>query len=86
LKELLASFSSPSIASMAEKPNVLPPHNPWPISSVTDEDLEALVDTGLLLPRSHGPHPKWYALGDEQEPAPPVGYVVSFTSFHERGF
>jgi hypothetical protein len=24
--------------------------------------------------------------GDEHEPAPPVGCVVSFTPFHERGF
>jgi hypothetical protein len=34
---------------MAEMPNVLPPRDPWPISSITDEDLEALVDDGLLL-------------------------------------
>jgi hypothetical protein len=38
---------------MAEKISVLPPRDPWPISSVTDKDLEALVDTGLLRPRSH---------------------------------
>jgi hypothetical protein len=71
---------------MAEKPNVLPPCDPWPISSITDEDLEALVDAELLRPSSHGPQPKWYAPGDEQESAPPAGYVVRFTSFHERGF
>jgi hypothetical protein len=71
---------------MAEKINVLPPHDPWPISSVTDEDLKALVDVDLLRPRSHGPQPEWCAPSDEQEPAPPAGYVVSFTSFHERGF
>jgi hypothetical protein len=37
-------------------------------------------------PRFHSSQPKWYASGDEQEPAPPTGYVVSFTLFHERGF
>lgn len=71
---------------MAEKLSVLPPHDPWPISSVTNEDLEALVDAELLRPCSHGPQPEWYASGDEREPALPAGYVVSFTSFHERGF
>jgi hypothetical protein len=52
-KELLTSFLSPSSVPMAEKISVLPPRDPWPISSVTDKDLEALVDTGLLRPRSH---------------------------------
>jgi hypothetical protein len=72
--------------SMAEKPNVLCPNDPWPISYVTDEDLDALVDVRLLCPRSHGTQPEWFMSGDEQESAPPVGYVVSLTSFHERRF
>jgi hypothetical protein len=37
---------------MAEKINVIPSRDPWHISSVTDEDLEALVDIGLLRPAS----------------------------------
>jgi hypothetical protein len=57
---------------MAKKLIVLPPCDPWLISSVTDEDLEALVDVGLLRPRSHGLQPKWNAPGD--------------IAFHERGF
>jgi hypothetical protein len=44
------------------------------------------VDAGLLHPCSYGAHPEWFAPGDKQEPTPPMGYVVSFTSFHERGF
>jgi hypothetical protein len=71
---------------MAEKISVLPPRDPWPISSVTDEDLEALVEASLLCPRSTGPQPKWFASGDEQMSNSSVGYIVSFTSFHERGF
>jgi hypothetical protein len=63
-----------------------PPRDTWPISSVTYEDLQALVDGGLLCPRSYGAHREWFAPRDEQEPTPPVGYVVSFTSFHERRF
>jgi hypothetical protein len=71
---------------MAEKITVLPPHDPWPISSVTDEDLEALVKAGLLRPRSTGPQHEWITPYDEQVPDAPAGYIVSFTSFHERGF
>lgn len=41
---------------------------------------------GLLCPRSLGAHPEWLAPGDEQEPTPPAGYVVSFIPFHEQGF
>lgn len=82
----LCLLLSPSTISMAEKINILPPRDPWSISSVTDEDLAALVNIGLLRPRSHVPQPEWYAPGNEQEPVPPVGYVVSFTSFHEWGF
>jgi hypothetical protein len=44
--------------------------------SVTDKDLEALVEAGLLRPRSTG----------LQMSNPCAGYIVSFTSFHERGF
>jgi hypothetical protein len=34
--------------SMAEKIIVLPPSDPWTMYSITDVDLEALVDAGLL--------------------------------------
>jgi hypothetical protein len=33
---------------MAEKIIVLPPRDPWPMSSITNADLEALVDADLL--------------------------------------
>jgi hypothetical protein len=85
-KELFVSSPSSSSIVMAEKISVLPPRDPWPISFVTKEDLEALVDAGLLHPRSHGPQPKSFAPGDEQMSDLIMGYLVSFTSFHERGF
>jgi hypothetical protein len=85
-KSSCALLLSSSLAPVAEKVNVLPPRDPWLISSATDDDLQALVDAGLLCPRSHGSYLEWIAPGDEQEPAPPTGYVVSFTPFHERGF
>jgi hypothetical protein len=71
---------------MAEKLSVLPLHDLWPISSVANEDLQALVGGGLLHPRSYGGTPRVARVGDEQELAPPTGYVFSFTPFHERGF
>jgi hypothetical protein len=40
---------------MADKATVIPPHDPWPFSTVTVEDLQALVTEGLLYPLSGGP-------------------------------
>jgi hypothetical protein len=71
---------------MADKATVIPPRDPWPFSTVTVEDLEALVADGLLRPLSGEPQPEWVAPGNEADPTPPLGYVVSFTPFHERGF
>jgi hypothetical protein len=71
---------------MADKATVIPPRDPWPFSTVTVEDLQALVAEGLLRSLSGGPQPEWLALGSEADPTPPPGYVVSFTPFHERGF
>jgi hypothetical protein len=71
---------------MAEKITVLTPYDLWPVSSVTDEDLEALADAGLLWPRTIGSRPQWIVPHDEQVSNPPTGYNVSFTSFHEWGF
>lgn len=74
------------VPAMAERVNVLPPRDPWPYSTVTSEDLRILVDGGLLRPSTVGVRPEWLVPRDEEEPNPPEGYVVSFISFHERGF
>jgi hypothetical protein len=71
---------------MADKVTVVPPRDPWPFSTVTVDDLEALVADGLLRPLSGDPQPEWMAPASEADPTPPLGYVVSFVSFHERGF
>jgi hypothetical protein len=39
---------------MSKKVNVLPPHDPWSASSITDDDLQALVDAGMLCLHLHG--------------------------------
>ena len=56
----------------------------WGKSGITPRRLEGLVRRGLLRPLSTVQ--EWLLPGDEAEPAPPEGYVVSFTIFHERGF
>jgi hypothetical protein len=65
---------------------VVSPHDPWPFSTVTADDLEALVADGLLRPLSWDPQPEWMAPPSGAAPSSPPGYVLSFVSFHERGF
>jgi hypothetical protein len=71
---------------MADRVTVLPPRDPWPFSTVTTDDLEALVADGLLHPLSGDSQPEWIAPPSGAAPSPPSGYVLSFVSFHERGF
>jgi hypothetical protein len=71
---------------MADRVTVIPPRDPWPFSTVTVDDLEALVAYGLLRPLSGDPQPEWMAPSSGAAPSPPSGYVLSFISFHERGF
>jgi hypothetical protein len=71
---------------MADRVTVVPPRDPWPFSIVTVDDLEALVADGLLRPLSGDPQPKWMVSPSGADPTPPPGYVLSFVSFHERGF
>ena len=56
----------------------------WGRSGITSRRLEGLVRRGLL--RSLSTIGEWLLPGNESEPAPPEGYVVSFAIFHERGF
>ena len=56
----------------------------WGRSGITPRRLEGLVRRGLL--RLLSVVGEWLLRGDESEPAPPKGYVVSFAVFHERGF
>jgi hypothetical protein len=71
---------------MADRVTVVSPHDPWPFSTVTTDDLEALVANGLLRPLSGDPQPEWMAPLSGAAPSPPPGYVLSFVPFHERGF
>jgi hypothetical protein len=71
---------------MADRVTVVSPRDPWPFSTVTADDLEALVADGLLRPLSGDSQPEWMAPPSGAAPSPPLGYVLSFVSFHERGF
>jgi hypothetical protein len=44
---------------MADRVTVVPPRDSWPFSTVTVDDLEALVADGLLHPLSGDPQPEW---------------------------
>jgi hypothetical protein len=71
---------------MADRVTIIPLRDPWPFSTVTAGDLEDLVAEGLLRPLSDERRPEWIPPASGAAPSPPPGYVVSFVSFHERGF
>jgi hypothetical protein len=71
---------------MADRMTVIPPRDPWPFSTITVDDLEALVADGLLRSLSRDPQSEWMAPLSGAALSPPSGYVLSFVSFHERGF
>jgi hypothetical protein len=71
---------------MADRVTIVPPRDPWPFSTVMADDLDALVAEGLLRPLSGDSQPEWTPPPSGAAPSPPPGYVVSFVSFHERGF
>ena len=71
---------------MADRVTVIPPRDPWPFSTIKADNLEALVADGLLRPLFGDPQLEWMAPPSGAAPSPPSGYVLSFVSFHERGF
>jgi hypothetical protein len=82
----LSASPPPLRLAMADQVTVIPPRDPWPFSTVKVDDLEALVADGLLHPLSGDPQPEWIVPPSGAAPTPPPGYVLSFVSFHERGF
>jgi hypothetical protein len=71
---------------MADRVTVVPLRDPWPFSTITADNLEALVADGLLRPLSDDPQLEWMVPPSGAALSPPLGYVLSFVSFHERGF
>ena len=50
-------------------------------SNISHQCLEGLVRRGLLRPLTAAE--EWRLLGEEGEPEPPEGYIISFAHFHE---
>jgi hypothetical protein len=71
---------------MADRVTIVSLRDPWPFSTVTADDLKDLVAEGLLRPLSDERQPEWIPPASGAAPSPPLRYVVSFVSFHERGF
>ena len=46
--------------------------------------LQSLIDDDLLRPVTDPNRREWIAPGNEPEPRPRDGYIVSFVAFHER--
>jgi hypothetical protein len=46
---------------MVDRVTIVPPRDPWPFSTVTADDLEALVADGLLRPLSGDSQSEWMA-------------------------
>jgi hypothetical protein len=76
----------PFCSVMADRVTIISRRDPWPFSMVTASDLEDLVGEGLLRPLSDERRPEWIPPVSGAAPSPPPGYIVSFVSFHERGF
>jgi hypothetical protein len=55
----------------------------WCHSDILHAHMEVLVKRGLLPTRTEAL--EWVLPSDEEVPASPDGYVISFTPFHERG-
>jgi hypothetical protein len=60
--------------------------DPWGRSSFTEKIALWFIEDGLLRPMMNVARPEWIIPGNEDEPNPPAGYVISFMHFHERGF
>jgi hypothetical protein len=59
---------------MADRVTIIPPRDPWPFSTVTADDLEALVAEGLLRPLSDERQPEWMPPPPEwSRPVPAAG-------------
>jgi hypothetical protein len=60
---------------MADRVTIVPPRDPWPFSTVTADDLEALVAEGLLCPLSDERQPEWMPPPPERSRPVPAAVV-----------
>jgi hypothetical protein len=82
----LVTFRSKSIGfeeAKMEKPAILDPSTLWETSTVTEEQIQLLVDRGLLWPKSQF---EWRPAAGEAFPAEGAGETVAFVAHIECGF
>jgi hypothetical protein len=65
------------------KPAIPDPSTIWDTSTVTEEQIQSLVDRGLLRPKSQV---KWRPAAGEAFPIEGTGKIVVFITHIERGF
>jgi len=59
----------------------------WPPCCVTKSALDARVKAGIFRPLKDVEFSEWIVpSANDREPNPPLGYVVCFLSFLDRGF
>jgi hypothetical protein len=59
--------------------------DPWGRSSFTKNITLRLIEDGHLHPVTNAAQPEWIVPDNEDKSNPPIGYIVSFAHFHERG-
>jgi uncharacterized protein YdgA (DUF945 family) len=66
-----------------EKPTILDPSTVWETSTVTEEQIQSLVDRGLLRPKSQV---RWRPAAGEAFPTEGTGDTVVFIAHIKHGF
>jgi hypothetical protein len=82
----LVTFRSKSIGfeeGKMEKPAISDPSTIWETSMVTEEQIQSLVDCGLLRPKSQV---RWRPAAGEAFPTEGTGETVVFIAHIEHGF
>jgi hypothetical protein len=82
----LVTFRSKSVGfeeGKMEKPAISDPSTVWKTSTVTEEQIQSLVDRGLMRPKTQV---RWRPVAGEAFPTEGTGEMVVFIAHIERGF
>jgi hypothetical protein len=79
----IRSTANPSSEMAAEVACIPNPQAAWVRSTMTEAKIQALVDRGLLRPKTEV---EWRAAAGEEFPSEDIKEQVAFGSFFERGF
>jgi hypothetical protein len=79
----IRSTANPNSEMVAEVACITDPQAAWVRSTMTEAKIQALVDRGLLRPKTEV---EWRAAAREEFPSKDIKEQVVFASFFERGF